>query len=175
MDLEKKAFEYASFAHSSIGQVRKYTNEPYIVHPAAVAEIVRSVPHTPEMVAAAYLHDTVEDVPDVTIEALEREFGSEVADLVFWLTDVSSKADGNRRARKLIDLQHTAAAPARAQTIKIADIIDNAISISTHDQKFWPVFYAEASALLEVLTRGNSTLLNRAKISLRSAAPGKKY
>ena len=65
-DLEQRALAFARRAHESIDHRRKYTDEPYIVHPIAVAELVKSVPHTPEMVAAAYLHDVVEDTP-VTI------------------------------------------------------------------------------------------------------------
>jgi (p)ppGpp synthase/HD superfamily hydrolase len=80
-ELERCALEFATTAHASINQRRKYTGEPYIVHPIAVAELVRSVPHTPEMIAAAYLHDVVEDTP-VTIEEIREEFGPQVAELV---------------------------------------------------------------------------------------------
>jgi hypothetical protein len=51
-DLETRALAFARRAHESIGQKRKYSGEPYMVHPVAVAEIVRSVPHTREMIAA---------------------------------------------------------------------------------------------------------------------------
>jgi (p)ppGpp synthase/HD superfamily hydrolase len=82
-ELERRALEFAIAAHASIDQRRKYTGEPYIVHPIAVAALVRSVPHTPEIIAAAYLHDVVEDTP-VTIEEIRAEFGDEVAALVDW-------------------------------------------------------------------------------------------
>lgn len=90
-ELEARAHAFATDAHGDIDQRRKYTGEPYIVHPIAVAELVRSVPHTPEMIAAALLHDVVEDTP-VTIEGIETEFGARVAELVGWLTDVSGLA-----------------------------------------------------------------------------------
>jgi (p)ppGpp synthase/HD superfamily hydrolase len=89
-DLVNKAFSYALAAHT--GQTRKYTGEPYIVHPFAVSLIVQSVPHTPEMVAAALLHDTVEDTGK-TIEEIEQLFGKQVASYVGWLTDVSHPQD----------------------------------------------------------------------------------
>lgn len=60
-DLEERAREFATEAHKSIDQRRKYTNQPYIVHPLTVAELVRTVPHTEEMIAAALLHDVVEE------------------------------------------------------------------------------------------------------------------
>ena len=81
MTLVEKALQFASEAHGSIGQKRKYTGEDYIVHPIEVMEIVKSVPHTQEMLAAALLHDTVEDTP-ATFEDIEREFGHEVCILV---------------------------------------------------------------------------------------------
>ena len=61
MILEKRAKDFATRHHASIGHKRKYTGEDYIVHPTAVVELVRGVPHTAAMICAAWLHDTVED------------------------------------------------------------------------------------------------------------------
>ena len=107
------------------------------------------------MVAAAWLHDTVEDTP-ATFEEIEREFGADVAALVKELTDVSRPGDGNRAARKAIDREHTAAASPRAKTIKLADIIDNCEDICRHDPKFGRVYLGEARALLAVLAEGDA-------------------
>src|SRR5690554_1518026 len=134
-DLEKKAREFAEHHHAAVGQVRKYTEDPYIVHPEAVASLVRSVPHILEMLAAAWLHDTVEDT-EATLDEVERLFGHEVAQLVEMLTDVSKLSDGNRRVRKKKDLEHTAQASAAAKTIKLADLIDNSHSILELDPGF---------------------------------------
>jgi (p)ppGpp synthase/HD superfamily hydrolase len=163
MDVVRKAQVYAMAAHAAVGQRRKYTNEPYIVHPAEVAKIVASVPgSTPDMVAAAWLHDVVEDT-GVTIETVRAEFGAEVADLVAWLTDVSRPEDGNRAHRKARDREHTAAAPAEAQTIKLADLISNTRSIMAHDPKFAVTYLEEKRALLAVMTRGDATLMEIAR------------
>lgn len=159
--LADRALAYATWAHASIDQRRKYSNEPYIVHPIAVADIVRSITHTPEMIAAALLHDTVEDT-SVTLGDIWREFGEDVANLVSWLTDISTPAMGNRAARKAIDLEHTAMAPRMAKTIKLADLIDNSISIKAHDPDFWRVYRHEKLRLLEVLREGDATLWARA-------------
>ncbi|QQR40394.1 HD domain-containing protein [Devosia rhizoryzae] len=156
-ELEQRARAFATAAHGSIDQQRKYTGEPYIVHPLAVAEIVRTVAHSEEMIAAALLHDVVEDTP-VTIEEIEAEFGPEVAELVGWLTDVSKPSDGNRRKRKHLDLLHTAKATPAAKTIKLADLIDNTKSIAKHDPSFWHVYRREKEALLEVLKEGDPVL-----------------
>src|SRR4051812_16652618 len=131
-DLVERARAFATKAHASIDQRRKYTNEPYVGHPIAVARIVSTVPHDPEMLAAALLHDVVEDTP-VTIEEIRTEFGDRVADMVSDLTDVSQPGDGNRAVRKALDREHTAQASPEAQTIKLADLIDNTKSITRHD------------------------------------------
>lgn len=162
---EQQAKAYAERCHSAINQRRKYTGEPYIVHPAAVVEIVRSVPHTEEMLCAAWLHDTVEDT-HATLWGIEKMFGSEVATLVEMLTDVSTLADGNRAARKSIDLAHTFKASSTAKTIKLADLIDNTSSIAQHDPAFAVVYFREKALLLDVLRDGDATLWARANALL---------
>ena len=160
--LVERARVFATAAHAAVGQLRKYTYEPYIVHPAEVASIVGRVSHTPEMLAAAWLHDTVEDT-GVTIEVIKAEFGDEVAELVGWLTDVSRPEQGNRATRKAIDRAHTAMAPADAQTVKLADLISNTRSIMKHDVEFAKVYLAEKRMLLEVMTKGDAKLMAEAR------------
>jgi (p)ppGpp synthase/HD superfamily hydrolase len=162
-DIVERARVFATAAHAAVGQVRKYTFEPYIVHPTEVAAIVARVEGaTPAMIASAYLHDTVEDT-GVTIETIEQEFGSEVAQIVGWLTDVSKPEDGNRAVRKAIDRAHTAQAPAAAQTVKLADLISNSRSIMEHDPKFAVTYLEEKRALLAVMTRGDAELMMEAR------------
>lgn len=160
----------AELAHNQIEQKRKYTGEPYINHPKAVVEIVRSVEHTEAMVCAAWLHDVVEDTP-ITLACLERmlseqctsvEFAKEVVALVEMLTDVSKPEYGNRAVRKEIDRQHTAQASPEAKTIKLADLIDNTQSIVEHDPDFAKVYLQEKRMLLKVLTQGDKLLFRRA-------------
>ena len=168
--LETAARAFATEAHASIDQHRKWTGEPYIVHPAAVAEIVRSVPHDEAMLAAAWLHDVLEDVaplrPEFGNPEILARFGADVADLVAWLTGTSRPEDGNRAARKAIDRAHSAAAPARAQTIKVADLIDNSRTILVRDRDFARVYVPEKEALLDVLVLADPALVARAKMQL---------
>jgi len=161
MDIVEKARIFATAAHAAVGQLRKYTGEPYIVHPAEVVSIVKTVPHTDEMLAAAWLHDVVEDT-DVTLSTISIEFGMEVASIVEWLTDVSKPIDGNRAVRKAMDREHTARAPAAAQTVKLADLISNTSSIMKHDEKFAKTYLEEKRMLLEVMTKGDRFLHARA-------------
>jgi (p)ppGpp synthase/HD superfamily hydrolase len=151
---------FAASAHA--GQARKYTNEPYLNHPAAVVDLVRGRPHTPEMLAAAWLHDAVEDT-NVTIGQIRHLFGDTVARLVDELTDVSRPEDGSRSKRKALDRAHTAQASPDAKTIKLADLIDNTRSIAEHDPDFARVYLAEKALLLEVLKEGDPVLWEMAK------------
>jgi (p)ppGpp synthase/HD superfamily hydrolase len=104
----------------------------------------------------------VEDT-GVSIEVIRAEFGSKVSDLVGWLTDVSRPEQGNRATRKAIDRAHTAAAPAEAQTIKLCDLISNTRSIVEHDAEFARVYLAEKRLLLEVMTKADPELMQRAR------------
>lgn len=156
-NLGRKAATFATEAHGSINQRRKYTDEYYIVHPAAVARMVASVTDDEAMIAAAWLHDVVEDTP-VTLATIHDYFGPDVATLVSELTDVSTLADGNRKVRKQMELEHTRQASPRAKTVKLADFIDNARSICEHDKKFAPVFMQEMEQFLAVLTEGDVAL-----------------
>ena len=162
MTIVEKARIFATAAHAAVAQLRKYTGEPYIVHPADVVRIVSTVEHTDEMLAAAWLHDVVEDT-GVTNEVIRAEFGDKVAELVGWLTDVSRPEQGNRATRKAIDRAHSAMAPAEAQTIKLADLISNTRSIMAHDEKFANTYLEVMSLLLEVMIKGSPVLMAEAR------------
>ena len=161
-NIVERARVFATAAHAAVGQTRKYTGEPYVVHPIEVSELVASVGGTEAMVAAALLHDVLEDT-EVTVDVLEELFGSEVADLVLWLTDISKPEDGNRSTRKALDRHHSAAAPSAAQTIKVADLISNTRTIVEFDPGFARTYLEEKRLLLEVLTRADPALLDQAK------------
>jgi len=156
-DIIARAAVFATQAHKRIDHRRKYSSQPYDVHLRAVADMVASVTDDAEMIAAAWLHDTVEDTP-ATFHDIEHEFGPRVTQLVTDLTDVSKPSDGNRAARKAIDCEHIALACPEAKTVKLADLIDNCHDICRNDPRFSRVFIAEAASLLEVLTDGDQTL-----------------
>ena len=160
-----RAVNLATVWHT--GQDRKYSETPYISHPINVMEIVREVTDDENMLIAAVLHDVVEDT-SITIDIIRREFGDDVADLVGWLTDVSKPEDGNRETRKRIDREHTAAAPSRAKTIKLADLIHNTQSITKCDPDFAVVYMKEKQLLLDVLKAGDFALWLRAQQSLQA-------
>jgi len=147
-DMVLRARAFATRAHT--GQVRKYTGEPYIMHPIEVSEIVARHNGSKEMIAAALLHDVVEDT-DININEIRAEFGDIVANLVDDLTDISKLEDGNRAFRKGLDREHTANASAAAMAVKAADLISNTKSIVAHDPSFAKVYLQEKRALLGVM------------------------
>jgi len=161
-DLVDRARRFATEVHRRIGHTRKYTRQPYDAHLAAVAQLVEDVTDDPEMIAAAWLHDTVEDTP-ATIEDIEAQFGGGVARMVSELTDVSRPGDGNRAERKELDRRHLSLASARSKTVKLADLINNCTDITAHDRRFGRVFLGEMAALLEVLSDGDAALYRRAQ------------
>ncbi|MCW9052758.1 MAG: HD domain-containing protein [Motiliproteus sp.] len=167
-ELIEQARAFAIAAHENIGHRRKYTDEPYWVHPQAVAELVASVCDDPTVIAVAWLHDTVEDTP-VSLQQIESRFGERVAALVEDLTDISCLADGNRARRKSLDRQHTAAAHPHAKTVKLADLIHNTQSIVEHAPGFARIYLEEKRMLLEVLQEGDSQLYEQACAQLRQS------
>lgn len=163
---------FANNAHSSINQKRKYTNDPYICHPRNVAYLVKIVGGTDEMIAAAFLHDVLEDVapknPLFSEEEIIKRFGGTVASYVIWLTDISRLEDGNREIRRTIDRKHTAKSPKEVKTIKLADLIDNSLTITEFDPGFSKIYLREKRLLMPFLEQGNSELWNIAnKILLK--------
>lgn len=154
-----KAIKVATKAHN--GQLRKYTNEPYITHPFAVAGLVSSVTVNTDMIASAILHDVVEDT-DVELKFIYNAFGSKISGMVEDLTDISKLEDGNRKVRKEIDRQHIAEASENSQTIKLADLVDNSKTIVPLDQGFARIYMAEKRELLKVLKKGDTFLWNLA-------------
>lgn len=158
-DIVKDAIVLACTGHE--GQRRKYyTNIPYIVHPCRVATRVEAVPGaTDVMIAAAWLHDTVEDT-NITPEVIEVTCGLDVRTLVGWLTNPSKGSRLPRAQRKAMDREHLAQAPYEAKIIKLIDRTDNLRDMHLAPFDFAKMYHEESVALLEVL-RGTDFLLEQ--------------
>ena len=157
-NLIAKAIAFATAKHA--GQ-KRYNGDPYIVHPIAVAEMVAGIGGTEAMIAAAILHDTLEDTATTEAELLTK-FGPEVTKLVVELTNVfTSKAypSVNRAERKAKECDRLALVSPEAQTIKVADIIHNRPAIIAHDPKFAPIWLSERNTWLAVLTKAHPKIL----------------
>ncbi|RJL23654.1 RelA/SpoT family protein [Bailinhaonella thermotolerans] len=122
LSVVRRAYLVAERLHD--GQLRK-SGEPYVTHPLAVAEILADLGMDTPTIAAALLHDTVEDT-DYTIAELRAEFGEEVAVLV----DGVTKLDGSKwgvtaEAETFRKMILTSAADLRVLVIKLADRLHN--------------------------------------------------
>ncbi len=160
---------FASNAHGD--QKRKYSGEPYVRHLLRVMDICRSITSDVVIFTAAILHDILEDThidrkdlsyflhsvfPAGKAEQIER--------LVVELTDVYVRANYpsmNRRARRFREAERLSAVSSDAQTIKYADIIDNACELDLMND-FAPVFLRECKAMLQTMMAGHPLLYQRA-------------
>src|SRR5262245_43203721 len=122
--LIRNAFEIAAEAHKTM---RRKSGEPYILHPLAVAKIcVEEIGLGVRSTICALLHDTVEDT-DITLEDIEREFGTEIARIVDGLTKISNVIDVNasRQAENFRKILLTLTDDPRVILIKLADRLHN--------------------------------------------------
>ncbi|HEY0830095.1 MAG TPA: bifunctional (p)ppGpp synthetase/guanosine-3',5'-bis(diphosphate) 3'-pyrophosphohydrolase [Candidatus Dormibacteraeota bacterium] len=120
----RKAFERAAVAHH--GQHR-LSGEDYVNHPLEVAAILADLELDAETIAAALLHDTVEDT-NLTADEVEREFGPEVARLVEGVTKlgrISLRTDQQQQAENVRKMMVAMAEDLRVVLIKLADRLHN--------------------------------------------------
>lgn len=167
----EKIIAFADNAHD--GQMRKYTSERYIVHPVRVMEICRDYTQDMAALAAAVLHDVLEDTPVTSAELFE--FLNTVMDgatatktlcYVKELTDVYTNEaylHWNRKKRKAMEAERIAHTSAMGQTIKYADILDNSREIAEYDPNFGPRFLRECRELLHKADKGNAVLRQKAQ------------
>ena len=124
-DLLDRAIVYAVRAHT--GTERRGKGFPYIVHPLEAMAIVSTITSDQELLAAAALHDTVEDT-DVTIEDIRAEFGDRVASLVKIDSVGDDEGTWHERKQKAIDL--IANATRDAKIVALGDKLSNMRAIA---------------------------------------------
>jgi len=145
--LVERAVAFARKAHE--GQIRKgASGAPYITHPLGVLEILRSGGVTdPVVLAAAALHDTIEDC-GVTYEELAAEFGAEVAGVV---AEVTKPAGAKGPAAKKAEMEAAPGMSHRAKLVRLADKTYNVMDI-VNDPPPWStetkIAYVEHAVLL---------------------------
>jgi (p)ppGpp synthase/HD superfamily hydrolase len=156
-----EAAHFAAQKHA--GQRRKgAAREPYVNHLLEVAQLVASAISEPDpnLVIAALLHDTVEDV-DVTEDDLVRKYGPDVAALVMEVTDDKSLP---KHDRKRLQVEHAPKLTARAQVIKLADKISNLRAILVSPPVDWSEerrrqYFIWAKQVVDALSHPNAILL----------------
>ena len=144
-DLLDRAIIFAVHAHHDTE--RRGKGFPYIVHPMEAVEIVSTIISDQELLAAAALHDTIEDT-DVTVEDIRREFGDRVAELVHSESDqfvegVSEEDSWHDRKQAAID--RLAAASHDAKIVALGDKLSNMRAIwrdfQTKGDELWKIFH----------------------------------
>ena len=123
------AFDFAYQLHRR--QVRA-TGEPYIIHPVAVADLLRDIGASAAVIAAGFLHDVVEDT-DVSLEEIEAHFGREVRHLVEGVTKLGGIHFTNRteaQAENLRKMFLAMASDIRVVLVKLADRLHNMRTLS---------------------------------------------
>ncbi|HYG18880.1 MAG TPA: HD domain-containing protein [Ohtaekwangia sp.] len=171
--MEKTLEQVRAFADKAHGtQTRKYSGERYIVHPVRVMETCAEFTTDQAVLAAALLHDVLEDTAvtgdvmrEFLMQTMTRENATRTLALVVELTDVYVRKNYpgmNRRSRKAREAERLSGISADAQTIKYADIIDNSMNILSDDPDFAIVFVHEGKTLLQKMQKGNPILRSRA-------------
>ena len=146
-ELLDRAIIFAVRAHA--GTERRGKGFPYIVHPMEAMEIVATMTPDQELLAAAALHDTVEDT-DVTVDQLRAEFGDRIADLVAAESDafVEGVSDEDSwHARKQAAIDRLAKAPHDAKMVALGDKLSNMRAIArdyaVQGDALWNLFHAK--------------------------------
>ena len=108
------------------------------------------------------MHDVLEDVAPINNQFdemnMSAELGSEITSLVKQLTDEPKTEGINRASRKILNRERLRTSNNVVKTIKLADIIDNALNITEYDKNFSVVYIREIEILLPNLIGGNEIL-----------------
>ena len=163
-ELLDRAILFAVNAHHN--SERRGKGFPSIVHPMEAVEIVATITPDQELLAAAALHDTIEDT-DVTVEQIRAEFGDRIAELVHSESDqftegVSEEDSWHDRKKAAID--RLAAAPHDAKIVALGDKLSNMRAIwrdyQTKGDELWKIFHCSDKAAHEWHYRGLAASLS---------------
>lgn len=167
-ELLDKAIIFAVKAHHNTE--RRGKGFPYIVHPMEAVEIVATITPDQELLAAAALHDTIEDT-DVTVEDIRREFGDRIANLVHAESDQiggvlfnGENEEETWHARKQAAIDRLAAAPHDAKIVAMGDKLSNMRAIArdyaVKGDALWNIFHVKDKASHEWHYRGLAASLS---------------
>lgn len=151
---------------------RKYTAEPYIVHPVEVMGLILAHAdarfHKSPTLEAAIGHDLYEDT-STTREEVVALFGLQTDELIWGLTDQVPRSAGNRKTRKALEAARLHGENEFVQTVKCADLISNSRTIVPLDPGFARTYIPEKRFILEGLTKADPTLMGVAMDMLTAA------
>lgn len=148
--LVDKAIQFATVAHKDVE--RRGKGYPYIIHPLEAMTIVATISNDPELLAAAVLHDVIEDT-DITATDIESDFGERVAQLVQAESDVvfeNMSEEDSWHMRKQISIDHLKSASKDIKIVAIGDKLSNMRTIASDYRKIgdelWNRFHVKDKA-----------------------------
>ena len=166
-ELLDRAIIFAVKAHA--GTERRGKGFPYIVHPMEAVEIVATITPDQELLAAAALHDVVEDT-EISADEIRREFGDRIAALVVAESDVFEEGvseEDSWHARKQAAMDRLAAAPRDAKIVAMGDKLSNMRAIArdyaVKGDELWKIFHAKDPKDHEWHYRGLAAALEELK------------
>lgn len=148
-EIVHKAYSFSKAKHE--GQTRNFSGLPYFTHPKYVARIIEELTENPELIASAFLHDTLEDTK-TTYDELITEFNIDIANIVKELTNPPKLGSGKKlyMAEKLLTISDN------ALTIKLADRYHNILFLESDDvaKKFLLKYTDETDYIMNKLKAG---------------------
>lgn len=168
MSLISDAAAFARIAH--VGQMRKYSSGvPYITHPFRVAGWVASLVADDNLIAAAYLHDVIEDTT-YGEDTIRSVFGGSVAGYVVELTNTTHDKLIPRAERKRLDRERIATISTGAKLVKMVDRWDNLMEMDCQDSEakrfLRQAYLQESYDLWKVLKQDSNIMLHSGTIML---------
>lgn len=162
-NIVQEAKEFATRAHK--GQFLKNASaDPFIAHPARVVALLEGAAATEYEIAAAWLHDVVEDT-DVTLEKIRAKFGGKIAEMVDGLTDPPHFSKHPHRIRKAWQAERVAGKSASVKKVKLADQTVNMQMVGSDPPVGWDALqrleYIEGARLISLKCKGISGELDK--------------
>jgi guanosine-3',5'-bis(diphosphate) 3'-pyrophosphohydrolase len=144
MNIAQKAKEFAIAKHGT----QKYGEHPYSYHLDRVSQVLTEFGYATDesIVAAGWLHDTLEDT-ETTYTELVSEFGHEISDIVFAVTNESGKNRGDRFRKTALKIQSNK----KALIVKLADRIANTEASLQSNPKLYKMYLKEFPVFKELL------------------------
>ncbi|MCQ2102105.1 MAG: HD domain-containing protein [Fibrobacter sp.] len=168
-ELLDRAMNFAIKAHQ--GTERRGKGFPYIIHPMEAVAIVATMTNDQELLAAAALHDVVEDT-EISCEDIRKEFGDRIAQLVANESDpeISGMSESESwKVRKQIAIDRLTRSSLDTKIVAMGDKLSNMRAIyrdyKTHGDEFWSIFHVSDSTLHEWHYRELLAALNDLKDS----------
>jgi guanosine-3',5'-bis(diphosphate) 3'-pyrophosphohydrolase len=155
VELVLKAHEFAAKAHE--GVFRNWSGEPYVEHCERVAGSLAALGFDPDVIAAAYLHDVIEDCP-ISPAEIEAEFGPRIAALVVEVSNPKKIPGMSKAARLAAVVEHLAKSSYGGASIKLADMADNSSNVAELSPEFAKGYLPKMAAKLAVLGHGHPEL-----------------